>query len=42
MIPLGERDGVHTLQVARKRSDGTLEWRRVLAVRFVPLTGRGK
>jgi len=38
IAPLGERDGVQSLQVLTKGKDGRVTSRKVLAVRFVPLT----
>ncbi len=42
VIPLGDPSGVQTLHVVEKSPEGRLVRRPVLAVRFVPLTGRGK
>ncbi|HEX5093348.1 MAG TPA: protein-L-isoaspartate(D-aspartate) O-methyltransferase [Burkholderiales bacterium] len=42
VIPLGGRDGIQELVVLRKREDGSLEERRVLPVRFVPLVPGGR
>jgi protein-L-isoaspartate(D-aspartate) O-methyltransferase len=42
VIPLGSQSGVQTLYAMRKDADGKLTRRPVLAVRFVPLTGRAR
>jgi protein-L-isoaspartate(D-aspartate) O-methyltransferase len=42
VIPVGERGGTQTLYVIEKQTDGGIRQRPVLAVRFVPLTGRGE
>jgi protein-L-isoaspartate(D-aspartate) O-methyltransferase len=38
VIPVGEADAIQHLTVIEKRADGTIDTRRVLPVRFVPLT----
>lgn len=38
MIPVGEANAIQHLTVIEKRADGTIDTRRVLPVRFVPLT----
>lgn len=40
VIPVGMPSGVQTLYLIRKAADGRLSTQAVLAVRFVPLTGR--
>lgn len=42
VIPIGASGGVQTLYVMEKERDGTLTRRRVLDVRFVPLTGEAE
>jgi len=37
VIPVGEEGGVQHLMLVHKRGDGSLDERRVLPVRFVPL-----
>lgn len=41
VIPLGPAGAAQELVVAEKRADGSLVWRRVLPVAFVPFTGEG-
>jgi protein-L-isoaspartate(D-aspartate) O-methyltransferase len=38
VVPVGARDAIQQLLVAIRRADGTLEERRTIPVRFVPLT----
>ena len=40
VVPIGELDGVQSLLLIEKRADGTHARRKVLAVRFVPLTDK--
>lgn len=40
VMPVGSEEGSQTLYVMEKQSDGEVNRRAVLAVRFVPLTGR--
>lgn len=40
ILPLGPPAGIQTLLLITKRADGSLERRSLLAVRFVPMTGR--
>jgi protein-L-isoaspartate(D-aspartate) O-methyltransferase len=42
VMPVGDRDEVQWLTVLEKAPDGALTRRRVLAVRFVPLTGEAE
>ncbi len=41
VMPVGDPEGHQDLVLAKKNEDGSLEEKRVLPVRFVPLTGEG-
>jgi protein-L-isoaspartate(D-aspartate) O-methyltransferase len=42
VIPVGAQQGAQTLYLIEKQPDGTFHRRAILAVRFVPLTGRDR